>query len=115
MGLRRHLLDTDVKKFFLVIITTTFIALSIFSGKLDIYLLPIFPFIGYLAFLMLPNLPQRWLRMTVGIPAGILALAFPAYLVIMHRIDLPAGISGLTVLALSGSAWVSLYFLSKKE
>ncbi len=115
MGLRRQLLDTDVKKFFLVIITTTFIALSIFSGKLDIYLLPIFPFIGYLAFLMLPDLPQGWLRVTVGIPAGILALAFPAYLAIMYRIDLPAGISGLTVLALSGSAWVSLYFLFRKR
>lgn len=115
MGIRRHLLDTEVKKFFLVIITTTFVALSIFSGKLDIYLLPIFPFVGYLAFLMLPDLPQRWLRVTVGIPAGILALAFPVYLIIMNRIGLPAGLSSVTLLALSGSAWISLYYLLQKK
>ena len=114
LGLRKHLLNTDLKKFFLIIIVTTFVALSIFSGKLDIYMLPIFPFVAYLAFLMLPDIREKYLRFTVAIPAGLLFLAFPAYLIARKFITLPFPepviLPIATCLLTVGSAF-SLYFL----
>ena len=118
LGIRRHLLNTDLKRFFMVIIATTFIALSVFSGKLDIYMLPIFPFIAYLAFLMMPGLKRKALLVMVGIPAGVLVLAFPAYFVAMHYVTLPVEPTWLypfTTLLLSAGAGCSLYWLFRKQ
>lgn len=118
LGLRKKLLNSDIKRFFLVIITTTFIALSIFSGKLDIYMLPIFPFIGYLAGLMLPSLPERWLRIMIAIPASILMLAFPGYFIALHTIKFPFTptiIYPLSTFILTIGAIGALYFLYHKQ
>lgn len=81
IGVRKHLLNNDLKKFFFIIITTTFIALSLFSAKLDIYMLPIFPFVAYLSFLLLPDISEKYLRITIALPATILCLAFPGILI----------------------------------
>ena len=89
IGLKQRLIDTDLKKLFLTVITTTFIALSLSSGKLDIYLLPIFPFIAYLAFLIFPEIQEKWVRFSIAIPAVILLLAFPGLFIAGPYIDLP--------------------------
>ncbi len=117
IGIRKKLINNTIKKFFLVIITTTFVALSIFSGKLDIYMLPIFPFIGYLAALLLPSLPERWLRVMIAIPAAILALALPGYFVATYFTELPLkpAVPIIATLILTSSAVCSLHFLHRKR
>lgn len=118
LGIRKHLINTDLKRFFVVIITTTFIALSIFSGKLDIYMLPIFPFIAYLAFLLLPALKGGWLKATVGLPAVLLVLAFPGYFIVLHYVTLPVEPTWLYPAAtfiLSAGAAIALYQLYRQQ
>lgn len=117
-GIRKKLIDTDLKKLFLTVIVTTFIALSVFSGKLDIYLLPIFPFIAYLSFLLLPDIPEKYLRFTVIIPAAILIFAFPAIFVAGHFIR-PALTEIIVIpvaaFVLSLTSGLSLFLLYKKQ
>ena len=118
LGIRKHLINTDLKRFFVVIITTTFIALSIFSGKLDIYMLPIFPFIAYLAFLLLPALKGGWLKAAVGLPAVLLVLAFPGYFIVLHYVTLPVEPTWLYPAAtfiLSAGAAIALYQLYRQQ
>lgn len=118
LGLRKRLLNNDIKRLFLVIITTTFVALSIFSGKLDIYMLPIFPFIGYLAGLMLPSLAERPLRIMIAIPAVILSLAFPGYFVMRNIIDFPFTptiLYPLSAFILTAGSGCALYFLYRRQ
>ena len=120
LGIRKKLINTDLKKLFLTVIATTFIALSLFSGKLDIYMLPIFPFIAYLAFLLIPELEEKSLRFAIAIPAGILLLAFPALFIIaqyLPSLHLLLNIKTIPIAAavLSIASAFSLYFLWKKS
>lgn len=118
IGLKKRVITTDAEKLFLVVITTTFTALSLFSGKLDIYMLPMFPFIAYLSFLVLPKINQRFIYITIALPAIILILAFPSLFILERYIEfpifsyptLPAG-----VLILSASAGISLVLLFRKH
>lgn len=116
-GIRQHLLNSDLKKFFLTIICSTLIALSLFSGKLDIYLLPIYPFIAYLAILFAQDLNDKVVRFTIALPAFVLFLALPAALIAKKYIPFPipqtilfASTSILTLFSLG-----ALYFLWKKR
>lgn len=51
IAIKKKLLTTDKEKLFLSAIVSTFVILSLFSGKLDIYMLPLFPFFTYLTIL----------------------------------------------------------------
>ncbi len=77
-GVKKQLINTDLKKFFLTIIVITFITLSLFSAKLDIYLLPIYPFITYLTFTLLPGLNKKFISIGIAIPTLLLTLALPS-------------------------------------
>jgi len=55
-GIKSKLIHTDLEKLFLTIIVVTFVMLTLFSSKLQIYMLPTFPFIAYLTLLLL----QKW-------------------------------------------------------
>lgn len=88
-GIGKRLINTDVKKLFLTCIATTFITLSLFSGKLDIYLLPVFPFIAYLCFILIPDLNLRTFRFSLLIPAMVLTSTLPALFLIAPHIDFP--------------------------
>ena len=100
-GLKKRLAKTDQERFFLVIALSTFVVLSLFSSKLQIYLLPTFPFIVYLAVLWLSRLGmQRWMLPLVGIPACIFCLAFPGIIVAQKFINLKGlGISPVILIA----------------
>lgn len=79
MGLKTKLVTTDIERFFLVVILTTFVTLSLISSKLEVYMLPAFPFVTYLAVLWIAKFKwQRWMRPLVGLPACIFSLALPA-------------------------------------
>lgn len=116
IGIQKHLINNDLKQFFLIIITSTFISLSLFSGKLDIYLLPIYPFITYLCFLLLPELKTKKIRFSVLIPAILFLMAFPACFFIRSftEFTFPAPILYSIAGILSFTALLCLYFLWKK-
>lgn len=118
IGIRKKLVRTDLEKLFLTVILTTFIALSVFSGKLDIYLLPIFPFIAYLAFLLLPKISEKNIYFTVAIPGILLTLAFPAIFIIPRYTDFPVFNYTPFIIAaflLSACSLVSVILLFKKR
>lgn len=81
-------------------------------------MLPIFPFITYLSFLILPKINQRFIYITIALPASVLVLAFPSLFIIERYIEfpvfryltLPAG-----VFILSASAAISLILVFKKQ
>ena len=82
MGLKRRLATTDLERFFLVIVLSTFITLSSVSAKHEVYMLPALPFITYLVVLWLAKFKsQRWMRPLVGIPATIFCLALPVIII----------------------------------
>lgn len=108
VSLWRGGVKTELERFFLTIVVTTFIMLSVFSSKIAIYLLPIFPFIIYLAMLCLPNVEAcRWLKWTIAVPAVISCLALPAVLVVGYFTDIAPImrdawlVVGATILSLS--------------
>lgn len=71
---------TDLQKFFLTVIITTFVMLSLISSKIAVYLLPIFPFVAYAALLYFPLFCwNRWLALAVAFPAGVFLLALPGF------------------------------------
>ena len=81
IALKKRLIQTDLEKLFLTVIVTTLVMLSIFSSKLDIYLLPIFPFITYLSFLLQPKIKRKYVYFTITLPAVLLTLVFPALVI----------------------------------
>ncbi|MDP4268147.1 MAG: glycosyltransferase family 39 protein, partial [Bacteroidota bacterium] len=89
LGLKKKMITTDLERLFLIIILSTFIALSFISAKLQIYLLPIFPFVAYLTMLLLAKLQSKsWIRLLVGIPALIFCFAFPAAIIAQTLISI---------------------------
>ena len=74
-GIRRKMLTTDTQKFFAVIVVANTVMLSLISSKIDIYLLPIYPFAVYLCASLLPvNKGSLGVKIAIGIPAVVFAL-----------------------------------------
>ncbi len=79
-GIHRGLLQTDLEKFFLTVIVTTFVMLSLISSKIEIYLLPAFPFFAYLSILFLMKIRWNcWIGTTMMIPCILFTFTFPAF------------------------------------
>ena len=89
IALRKKLLTTDKEKFFLTVIASTFVLLSVFSAKLDIYMLPLFPFFTYLTILLLPKIKEKWVAFTVYIPVVALVLTPIVAFAIRNKIEYP--------------------------
>jgi hypothetical protein len=78
LGIQKKLASTDLELFFLVIALSTWVILSLFSSKLAVYMLPIFPFVVYLSVLWLSRIdPPKWIFLLVIIPASLLCMALP--------------------------------------
>lgn len=89
MRLKKRLATTDLERFFLVVALSTLVTLSLISSKLQIYLLPAFPFITYLSVLWIPKFDsKRWMFPLVGIPAYIFYMALPALIVAQKFINI---------------------------
>lgn len=74
---------SSLQQFFLSVCLTTFILLSCISSKLQIYLLPVIPFLIYSAIMVLPDFENsRWMRTTLIIPAAIYSLTYPCLLIL---------------------------------
>lgn len=108
-GIRKKLLAGDTERFFLTVILVTFVMLSLVSSKLDIYLLPIYPFVAYLCASLLSRIPRgRWLNAGILLPV-ILFLIVPPAAAVAGR-WLPQGFTvgtaaytGIILLTLGGS------------
>ena len=75
----RRLPVTDTERLFAVVIVSTFVFLSLVSSKLDIYLLPVYPFVAYLTVCRMQRLgAPGYVKAGVWVPAVVLAFAFPA-------------------------------------
>ena len=78
-GMLKHRLTSDTEHFWNATIWTTFVMLSLVSGKLGVYLAPIVPFFVFLTAALIRKFPWNgWLAASVAFPAGVMALALPA-------------------------------------
>ena len=67
--------DRSLFNYFLIIILTAFVLLSVISSKLQVYMLPAYPFMVYLAAMVCASHKESGLvRAAIAIPAAILAL-----------------------------------------
>lgn len=79
VGIQKKLFLTDRELFFLVVTLSTLVLISLISAKLQVYMIPAFPFIIYLGVLWLKRLQSpRWSYLLVMIPALLITLALPA-------------------------------------
>lgn len=82
-GLYRRLIRSDLEKFFLTVLLTTWVMLSFISSKIAIYLAPAFPFMVYLAVLLLTYFRwNRWLAAAVALPAAAFCSAVPVLFIL---------------------------------
>ena len=104
-GIRKKMFSTDIEKFFLSIICTSIVLLSVISSKLDIYLLPVYPFVVYLcAILFVQNINNRAIKTTIAISAILVILILPA--TIMLRGIIPD--YGYSTIAFTGIAMLTI-------
>jgi 4-amino-4-deoxy-L-arabinose transferase-like glycosyltransferase len=89
LALRRLGQCTPLHRYFLTVSLTSLVLLSCISSKLEVYLLPAYPFMVYAALLALQDYSRSLsVRLSLTLPATIFALAFPAYLVASGRVAL---------------------------
>lgn len=108
---------SDLEKFFFCVVASSYIMLSLISSKLDIYMLPAYPFVAYLSLLLLQGLPwNRLIAAAASLPALVFVLAFPASLALPHISkdlsvtgDLPALAASLVLLVAGVEAFRSIY------
>lgn len=87
---RRRMVTSDLERLFLVAALSTFAVLSMISSKIQIYLLPAFPFFVYIAVLWIAKAGERrWMKWLTGIPAGVLVLTLPGLFVVARHVDFP--------------------------
>lgn len=81
---------SDLQKYFVSVIVSTFVVLSAFSSKLEVYLLPIFPFLIYLCAMHLSRFKwNHWLAFTIALPAAVFALALPGLFLVGRYSEFP--------------------------
>ncbi|HML65189.1 MAG TPA: glycosyltransferase family 39 protein [Dysgonomonas sp.] len=75
-GMCRKMIKTDLEVFFATVILVTFVMLSVISSKIEIYMLPVFPFIAYLTGILLYKIKwSKWATLAITIPSVVLTIA----------------------------------------
>ena len=92
LGIRKKMITTDIEKFFITITGVNLVMLSLVSSKLDIYMLPIYPFIVYLcSMLIMRNQNHIAVKTTVTIPAVLFLLVLPSFFIFKDNIPYADG------------------------
>ena len=120
----------DKELFFCVAIVSTFVMLSLFSGKLAIYLAPIMPFMVLLFVEVLGKIGwKKWMTWSLAVPAGLIgilalaaafALAFGENIPKLAELMAPYSFIGswtlklATLLLFSGAVFCLYYLFAKK-
>lgn len=82
--LRPDFVRTNLQRYFLCVALTTFVVISCISSKLQVYMIPAYPFMVYAAAMALPRIRMNaWYRATISLPALAFALALPAQVVLV--------------------------------
>lgn len=120
-GIIRKKIQTETEQFFLIIILSTFVMLSVISSKLAVYILPALPFFIYLSALLWKKFDSSnvWLRLSLVIPAVALAASLPIIFILSKREDtsfigIPLVFAAAGILTLS-SLYVLYSLLWKKQ
>jgi len=119
IGMYKRMISSDIERLFLVVVVCTFVILSCISSKLEVYLIPAFPFAVYLCILLLPRFKWSWpFSLLLAIPEIALLLALPAVLVLSHLpstayLGHPLIIVASALLTLCSA--ISLFFLYRKQ
>lgn len=120
-GIKNKLIKTDIDKFFLTIVTTSLLFLSVVSSKIEIYLLPVYPFLAYLSVIILRRSKKTTAFVVVQIIVSLVfLLALPVFILYsdensflwLKEINTTI-IAGLFILCLA--ALISLCFLIFKR
>ena len=118
-GIHKKMLSTDLEKFFLTIIGTGIVLLSIISAKLDIYMLPIYPFVVYLCSILLErNMSNKGVKISIIIPAILVILILPAAIILKDKIpDLYSysAIAFTAIAILAGGGVMALVWIYKNH
>ncbi|MDD6210939.1 MAG: glycosyl transferase [Bacteroidales bacterium] len=90
-GYYRNRFVSDVECFFLSVILSSLVLLSVISAKIDIYLLPIYPFVVYLAVLQFDKIPRynKIMKFAVVLPLIVFALLFPLSFFVLDYLPFP--------------------------
>lgn len=95
-----------LEKFFRAVVVSTFIMLSLISSKLEIYLLPVYPFVSFLSMIQFRRLAkEKYWKWCMVLPVLLMVLIFPGVLTAAFLDKLPFGGS---VLFYSGMLLISL-------
>ena len=103
-GVWKRWVRTDAERFFLTVFCTTLAMLSCISAKLEIYLLPAYPFLAYFSVMMLQRLEDGrrwngWFSVPVLLPALVLVVSLPAVWALARRVDALAMLDAVPVYA----------------
>ncbi len=118
--LRPKVVYSDLQRFFLTVIVTTFVLISVISAKLQVYMLPLLPFLIYGSMMFLPRFrPNNWMRAAVALPAVALALVLPTLVILasttnLRHLDNGWFIAGAALLSISG-VYALWQIYNKKE
>lgn len=105
---------TETQRFFGMIVGVNLALLCLISAKIDIYLLPLYPFAVYFCSSVLVGRENsRWVRISLIIPALLLGLIFPFSFLGRHWIPSPwaGNLPYLALALLSSGAWLALWQL----
>lgn len=118
-ALRPKFIRSDLQCFFLAVGISSLVLLSCISSKLQIYMLPSFPFLVYVAVMFFPRYRENgWMRLALAVPAVAFSLALPVMLFLEQMELLPylhvgTIYAAATILTLCGAH--SLYLLYNKK
>ncbi len=119
-ALVKRRINSTLEQFFAVTILSTFVLLSVISSKIAIYSLPVVPFFIFLAVLLFNkfDIQNRWIRLTVAIPAVIFVLVMPAFIFLsstgeMQYLSNPFIYAGAGIITLTGLC--IFWFLYRKS
>ncbi len=81
LGLKNKLIKTDIDQLFLTVVLTSFFVLSTVSAKIEIYMLPIFPFVAYLSVIVMTRLKnKKWLLYFMIVFSAVIVMTLPLFL-----------------------------------
>lgn len=116
---RRHLAVSNLQRFFLSVSISALILLSGISSKIEIYMLPVIPFLIYSTAIFLPRLRDNILvHISLEIPAALFAMSLPALFIATSMTEIPflngkAIIIAAAILTLTGIH--SLYLICNRK
>lgn len=118
-ALCRRRVGTELERLFFTVTGVTFVMLSCISSKVEVYLLPAFPFMVYGALLCLPRFARSgWTRAAVALPAVAFACVLPAGAVVSQvkpGVVPPSVWIWAAAAALTAGGVVSLIFLLRRR